>query len=376
MIKLTARIQIFNSGGEISNVYTNATARSNSANIESVANTRIKNENAFVFGYSKLGNRPQLKTSTKPAKYFISKERTKNDKTFEKDIEIYFNKPQNTNTITIVFDDIENCFPTEFKIQNRTGTTNSQIVKTDDAICTISYLQDKIDYVIKISSLNKANAPLVVRGIYADLSIDLDYRNLTSISGKIFDRSDINLPSFGIISNSGNIEFNDTDGEILDYIENGWLQEGLEVKMWLTNTLANNKQTKMGTYTTANWSYDNDNRSVSVSLVDNLVEWQDIHIEGFSYDPRNPNKVLANKTMKDLYQWLRGQTPTKYRDTMKFFSELDTDTQTHLSSIVIEYPYLESANLWSQWNKFCQATQTHIYKDYEGNIVCKYNGGN
>jgi hypothetical protein len=115
--------------------------------------------------------------------------------------------------------------------------------------------------------------------------------------------------------------------------------------------------------------------SVSVSLQDNLVEWQEIQIEGFGYDPRNPYKVLANGTMEDLYNWLQNgdRTPTKYR--MLRFERLDEQTQNILRYTKIEYPLLKSGSLWEQWTKLCQVCGLYIYKNSQGNTVCSYTYG-
>ena len=99
----------------------------------------------------------------------------------------------------------------------------------------------------------------------------------------------------------------------------------------------------VGTFYTADWSYDVDNRTVSVSIKDDLEEWQDINVEGFNYDPRNPNKVLPNRTMLDLYKWLWERTSSRgYK--MQRVDELDDATKTKLNSTYIEYPLLKQGN--------------------------------
>ena len=121
---------------------------------------------------------------------------------------------------------------------------------------------------------------------------------------------------------------------------------------------------------TANWEYDNNNRKVSVSLKDDLEEWQDINIEGFSYDAKNRPQY----TLEWFYNYLYRETPAKYK--MLAFEELDDTTQNILSNCTIRYPMLKSGSLWQQWTKMCQVAQAHIYKLDNGRTTFVYRGGN
>jgi hypothetical protein len=182
------------------------------------------------------------------------------------------------------------------------------------------------------------------------------------------------LPSYGIISNVGDVSFNDICGQIAYYAELLILGSDLKVVMMLNDTLSS-KSELMAIMETQDWNYDNDNMSVSVSLKDDLVEWQDISVDGINYDPRYPNKVLTNGTMEDLYKWLQdGQrTPSKYQ--MLPFEELDTSTKGILTNTEIDYPLLKSGSLWEQWTKLCQVCGLYIYKNSQGETVCSYTYG-
>ena len=61
--------------------------------------------------------------------------------------------------------------------------------------------------------------------------IEVDRRNMLGVDCSIFDRSDLKLPSFGIISNTGSLELNDGLGEILYFAENGLLDKGQPCKI-------------------------------------------------------------------------------------------------------------------------------------------------
>ena len=209
-------------------------------------------------------------------------------------------------------------------------------------------------------------------GSYIKVQKDFALNNLISLERSIFDRSDTKLPSYGILSNNGNLWFNDTNGAFLTYANAGVLVSGLKVHILLNNTLSKTSE-EVGVFETDTWDYDNDNRSVSVSLKDDLVQWQDIYVEGFGYDPRKPNAILTEKSMANLYDWLCKKTPSKYK--MLAFSELDQETKTILQNTIIDYPFLESGSLWAQWTKLCQVCGLYIYKNNQGQVVCTYTYG-
>lgn len=207
---------------------------------------------------------------------------------------------------------------------------------------------------------------------YLELYVDINSQNLISISRSIFDRSDLKLPSYGIISNVGEIEFNDTDGKILEYANNLMLQKGLRCEIYLNNTLVEGAKELIGVFETDQWEYDSDNRLVRVTIKDDLEEWQDIYVEGISYDPTKPSA----KNFATLYKDLFDVTYTTHNYKIQGFEELEEKTRTIFNKTYMKYYMLESGSLWQQWQKLCEACQMHIYKDNTGKIVCRYNGGN
>jgi hypothetical protein len=263
-------------------------------------------------------------------------------------------------------------------IEVTTTVTNTQEIKVKIAeyslgkpFIIMNNLPNYKRYVIQISKWSKPNSPLSLSGLYTGISIDVDRRNIISISRSIHDRSDFKLPSFGIISNTASIEFNDSNGEILNYIEELILTSGSTVEILLNNTLSNSSE-RIATMETDQWNYDNDNRVVSVSIKDDLEKWQDINVDPIDYDPR----VVKSKSFMWLYRYLWGITTANGNYNMLSIEELDSDTQAVLNNTYTQYPLLESGSLWRQWTKLCQVCQLHIYKNNNGVIVCRYNGGN
>lgn len=205
-------------------------------------------------------------------------------------------------------------------------------------------------------------------GETVDVEVVFDRRNLLSLESNAIDRSDIQLPSFGIISNGGSLSFKDNNSRFLGYANVGLLKENQEIEIFLKNTLTKSEQ-EIGTYYAYDWNYDNDSRSVSVSFKDDLEEMQDLILSKIEYDFEKGEA----KNLSWFYNQLRAQTPTKYG--FPYLTSLDIKTKDVLNKTYIKYPYMEGVTLWSAWQKLCEAALLHIYKKNKS-TVCKYNGGN
>jgi hypothetical protein len=192
---------------------------------------------------------------------------------------------------------------------------------------------------------------------------------LISAESNLSYRADKKLPSFGILSNTGNLEFNDIDGRIKLFAENNLLKSDVEVELYLRNTLTNTQE-QIGNFYTDVWNYDNDNRQVSVSLKDGLEELQDITpTQKLQYDPRNPKSLL----LRDIYTFLWQRTPRKYGFIT--YGSLDETTKDIMLNTVINYPLIEQGTLWQMWTKLCEVGGLYIYKQADGLTRCSYTYG-
>ena len=349
MITLTAKINLLSGDNkDISLNYSNASKNNISSEISSVIGVKTEAKNPFILGKSKLGDGA---TFSSGVNYFIGRISSIAIK----------DEQSKLDNLTIEFDTINNRHP------NRIRIDGIEYID-DDAIFTVANLTPSSNHTIEILDWNTEGFPIVITGIYTSITIEIDRRNILSLESSIFDRADLKLPSFGIISNTGNIEFNDTNGEIRDYAEKLLLAKGSKCEIRLNNTLIEGASEVIGTFETNEWDYDNDKRLVSVSLKDDLEEWQDINVEGLD--------LQTEKSFNWLYKYLWGITTANGNYNMLSINKLDENTQAVLNNTYIQYPLLESGSLWQQWTKLCQVCQLHIYKNNDGVIVCRYNGGN
>ena len=201
--------------------------------------------------------------------------------------------------------------------------------------------------------------------------VDINRRRLSSLDGEIADRADFSIPNWGVISNKGTMSFKDLNFRFLGYAELGLLKDGAKVTLFLSNSLKKCSQ-KVGEYYANGWGYDNNNFLVSVSLNDGLEDWQDIVFEGLAYHPSQS----ISMTFQDVYELLSSFTNSNSKVKMMDFEDLDTETKTFMSKTTVFYPTIESGSLWSAWEKFAVATQSHIFKTKEGVSTCRRNGGN
>ena len=190
---------------------------------------------------------------------------------------------------------------------------------------------------------------------------EIDKRNMLSLETNIIDRADISLPSWGIISNSGSLRFVDYNGDIREYAEQLRLTDNIEVRVWLKNTTSKSEK-EIAHFFTSQWDYDSNNYNVNVTINDNLEEWQDINIDGFSYDARETEA----KNLKYFYEYLYSKTPLHYN--MIDFSDLDKKTQYVLENTSVKYPLLKKGTLWQQWEKLAVASQSHIFYQYNKTV--------
>ena len=362
MITLTARINLISGNNDELSVEPKDLSHSNiSSKIGAILGVKKQSSNPFIFGVSKFGDGS---TFSDTVDYFIGSQASNGKGEFVTPYVLTVSG-SNITSLTIAFDTENNRHPNKINID---GVDYFD----DDAIFTVVNLPSANTHTITIDNWNSPLYPLVITGIYVNISIEINNRNLISLTSTIFDRGDYNLPSYGIISNTGNIEFNDLNGEIKDYAEQLLLTSDLKVEINLKDTLTK-KEKQIALMETTDWDYDNNNRSVSVSLQDDLVEWQNIYVKGFQYNALNPFKDLPNGSMQDLYNWLINFVPKKYR--MLSFGELDIITQNILASTKIEYPLLKDGTLWEQFVKPCEVCGLYVYKNKDGRTVCSYTYG-
>lgn len=228
-------------------------------------------------------------------------------------------------------------------------------------------------HTIEIDNWNAPDYPMIITGLYAIKDLEITQKNLESFSSNIMDRQSAEHPTYGLISNSANLSFYDFNEEALDLIITKVLHSGIFVSVWIGDdeTGVNEQICEMEI---RDLTYDNNNRKVNLILKDNLEDWQKINVSDISYDPRpeKNNPKTAEWYYKQLYWIANDYVGLKWRYKVLWFDELDNETQKILSNTIIQYPILESGNLWDSWNKLCELCLLHTYINNQNKVVTKY----
>jgi hypothetical protein len=191
--------------------------------------------------------------------------------------------------------------------------------------------------------------------------IDVNLQNVKSAKDAGNTQSNNAKISWGIVSNEASVSFNDNNGTILPIIKSVKDISTILCKIFINNTLGGKREQISEKYV-SNIAYDKENKNISVSLKDNLEEWQKIQISGFSYNTTNSTPMSG----RDFYLYLSSITPKSCN--MCDFALLDYKTQEILENTQISYPMLNPSSLWQAWEKFAKLFGAYIYKTMHKNF--------
>ena len=357
MIKLYAEIELLSGNNDKYNYATcNNKGIENSAEISEILGKSVSAVNPFIIGED-FYNR----TLEQKLQYFHGSIYSNDYGMFETPYEIEFTTKEPIDTFFISFDTYNKAFPKKIKLYADVDGVMTPIGDFEDDDVQWEFKLSKATKKVKffVFEWSMPNKPFVITGIYSDLKLTLDYTKITDISCGIVTQADFYKPSYGIVSNSGYIEFNDYYNEIMDYIDLGLLKEGALVHIFIENSLVKSQKYQVCEMYTDKWTYDTENKSVRVSLVDGLERLQDIEFEGIPYYPR----VSRLKAYNYIYNVLKEKTKN-----LGIGFKITSDMIVYLTSFNNPYPYMESSSLWSAWQKFGEATKTHIYKNSNGEL--------
>lgn len=359
MIKLEARIKLFDSNdGTVNNAQFNNNNNNISWNIFTATSSfgqivgkEVKQTKPFLLGNSPLVGREDYeipKTSdmyvlADRVNYFIGSLVSGEDGTFPggASYSITINGAD-FNAITIVFDKDDEVWPTEI-------TINGESYTNDDPTFTVGGLGGVDSLDVTITQLNKPNKGLIVTGVYVDITIVVDEKNLDSFTYSLYDRENNDEPSYGVVSNSGTLSFVDSTREVLDYITSGLIGEDLKVSLYVKNTSTNKEEMFVKCYSD-DWTYDNDNFVVEITLKDIAERMQ----KNFISVP-----FTARMTGAQIYEILKAAAENIIK--IRPFDELDVITKNTLYGYTFINFYIDNCSLWEAYNMLCKSIYATAY---------------
>lgn len=373
MIRMTAEIELLEGSGEIQTNSISITPDGNniSADIAEVVSVRRAGSDPFLFGVSTLGSGA---TFSSEENYFIGSEMSDENGAFATPYVLTFSilcQQEAGTTISpnfsIVFDTVHNAYPSSVTVAWDSGTSQGSsttalvspyfVFNTDEEI-TLGQNRT-IGFTVTMSDWSVPKYPLRIQGIDTGLYLYFDRRNLVSLSAPIKDRSDNEQPSYGLISNEGEMTVIDSTLEIKEYARMKLLTPDLDVQIWLEDTLTKKKQS-IGKFKTYRWSYNNQNFEVTIQLKDGLEQLQNITLTGF-------NLSNTQMTFLDVYNYIKTEIKNKIPEYS--FPDLEDSTNNVLNNIICPTPYLLSDNAWAELEKICKLTNGHIHESYENEII-------
>jgi hypothetical protein len=370
MITVLAKINISSAGADaISEATINQKGLDFANKISNIVNNSVSGKNPFILGTSALGSGAVFTKYGVDLGYYIGQPCGENGE-FSADNVLTFKVENGVEAITVEFAKETNEYAVSiFLFDMSDPQTPLKSWVNDDPIFTAKYsFEAGKQYGFLFETWSKPNSRLVLQGFYSKSEFVFDRRSIISTDTKIADRNSFDEPSFGIFSNSGTLELRDLDGEIYDAVREGIIAGGTKVSIWIKNTITK-REVRVADMFTDTFNYDADNRTLSVTLKNNLGDMQSQTGEAIYIDPT----ISQFSTLYDVYNTIREKT----REKLPFlnFKVLDEETTSHLQSIRINF-HLEEASIWAQWEKLCVVAQCHLYQDDDGDCVFKYNGGN
>lgn len=181
----------------------------------------------------------------------------------------------------------------------------------------------------------------------------IDKRNILSCETEIRDRADIDKPSFGLISNGGQISFRDDNSKFLEYVENKILKNGDKIAFFLSNTISKTTE-QVGEYFVTSFDYDKDNKTVSVHFGDDLIYTQEEVVQVKPY--------ISEETAENLIVYANSNSSI-------LSYEENEETKEKLSKTTIKYPILKDMSVWSLTNSICCICGFSGYKNKKGKMT-------
>lgn len=167
---------------------------------------------------------------------------------------------------------------------------------------------------VKITSLSLSFTEEFDKGFIKELE-----RNST-----LFD--DNKKPDYGISVQSGKLVLQDKNSEILDLAKSRVLRDGLNFELIFNGRT-------IGTYFSNNLQYNSTDDEATIDLLDDIVNLQEEIFIDIDF-PTVPSEVVPLSALEILTAFYP-----------KVF-QMDDETETHLSSIIVAYPRMEKQDIY------------------------------
>lgn len=265
----------------------------------------------------------------------------------------------NIDGIHIYGDKTAQQFPTEAYLDGN----SENLIYNDDYDWAIRFTSPQNSHSITFTKWNRPNYNACITHLAVlmnELWLDKSWiKGVESLSQSTASPNDI---FYGILANSGSANIIDRNGEILDYIEDGVLDNSnLPMTIY-----SNGKEVQ---YHIINDSdYDTNSITLSIEMNNDLNDWDILQYGGRSLTSETTAYVVLsdvllsiNYTQVEIDEML---------DTEIVYGTENTEgsVKAYLQAITIPYPYLEADTMRNTIEKFCNLAQLQVFKN-SGNKI-------
>lgn len=254
----------------------------------------------------------------------------------------------------------------QYAIEAYLDGDSSNTIYSDDNEWAVKFSSPATSHSITFTKWKRANYNACITHIAVlvnDLWLDNAWiKTIESVSQSTGRPNEI---SYGTIANSGSVSFVDRNGELLEYVSDGIIDNSnLPISIY-----ANGRQVQ--SHIVNDSDYDKNSILLSFEMTNRISDWASIPYEGYNF---NNVSLSAYMLLVDILQ-AAGISNIDAKLGKKIIvgngrqsNRQEKTVKEYLSSISIPYPYIASGKIKNAVDEICKLAQLNIYNDDFGEL--------
>ncbi len=259
--------------------------------------------------------------------------------------------------VVIIGDKAAGQFPIEAYLDN-----SATPIYSDDNNWAIKFPSEAERHIIRFTRWSKAdyNACFTTLKILAT-NLDLNKAYIDNLDTLTQSSSDATSIQNAILPNSGTVNIADVDGELRDYFEDGIIENSnVPVEIWLNGK-------KIRSHITTDSDYEENTMLLKLQMTNDISKLDNITYKGRALTSGITAYELFKEVLGGIYSYQ--DITNALSNKIVFGSDNKVGTvKQYLSTIYIQYPYLEQDTYRNTINKLCDMTQLQCYYDENNKI--------
>jgi hypothetical protein len=251
----------------------------------------------------------------------------------------------------------------QFPIEAYLDGNASNKIYNDDYEWAVKFSSAETSHTITFTKWNRPNYNACLTHLAVmmnELWLDKSWiKNVESLSQSTAQPNEI---FYGVLPNTGSAEIIDRNGEILDYLTDGIIENSnLPITIY-----ANGKEVQHHIINDSD--YDKNTITFSVQMTNELEQWETLQYGGYVYPGTSKS---AYELLKDVFlsigysiASIDGMVDTRIVVGNSIDNNVSEMTvKEYLQAIDIPYPYLESDNVKNTIDKICTLAQLQVFNN-------------